>query len=169
MELFRKEHIIEQVADFLKKYPDVLFADQTAMNHLLLGRVRIVDEKWQTLSMCLTPQNVGKPVAIHYAGDIPWTRGKFWTWTLSDASLLWYAMMDEINQVPLGTTLKSKLTLWQRFYKRALANLYKCEFTAKIFNAVLKVTGREAYIRNITLYCKNLGLNSRRAVKWILK
>ena len=169
LELFRKEHIIEQVADFLKKYPDVLFADQTAMNHLLLGRVRIVDEKWQTLSMCLTPQNVGKPVAIHYAGDIPWTRGKFWTWTLSDASLLWYAMMDEINQVPLGTTLKSKLTLWQRFYKRALANLYKCEFTAKIFNAVLKVTGREAYIRNITLYCKNLGLNSRRAVKWILK
>ncbi|WP_195564411.1 glycosyltransferase family 8 protein [Bacteroides xylanisolvens] len=168
LELFRKEHIIEKVDGFLKKYPDVLFADQTAMNHLLLGRVKLVDEKWQTLSMCLTPQNVGNPVAIHYAGDIPWTRSKFWTWALSDAILLWYAMMDEINQVPLGTTLRSKLTLWQRFYKRTLANIYKNKFTAVFFNVVLKVTGRSAYIRNITYYCRNLGLSNKKAVKWAL-
>lgn len=168
LHLFRKENIISQVADFLKRYPDVLFADQTAMNHLLFGRVKLVDERWQTLSMCLTPEKIQEPVAIHYAGDIPWTRGKFWTWTLSDAILLWYAMMDCIEQVPFGTTLASDYTLWQRFYKRLLAYLYKNNYTASVFDKILLKTNRGMYIRFFRQFCPNLRLNFKSATKRVL-
>ena len=166
--LFRKENIIGQVAEFLKKYPDVLFADQTAMNHLLMGRVKIVDERWQTLSMCLTSEKIQKPIAIHYAGDIPWTRGKFWTWTLSDATLLWYAMVDEINQVPNGTTINCYLTFWQSFYKRLLAQIYKNRVMTFIFNYILKVTKRGTYIKQFSLFCPDLKLSFKSARKRVL-
>lgn len=169
LDLFRKENIIGKVAEFLNNYHDVPFADQTAMNHLLLGRVKLVDEKWQTLSMCLTPEKIKRPVAIHYAGDIPWTRGKFWTWTLSDAILLWYAMSDEINQVSNGTTIKSRLSSWQIFYKRTIANIYKYRFTRYIFKLLLIISGRSSYIILFDRFNKDLHLNNRKAIKRALK
>lgn len=163
LEMFRKEHVVEQVADFLQKYPDVLFADQTALNHLLLGRVKLLPEQWQTLSLQLTPEKVNRPCAIHYGGDIPWTRNKFWTWLLSDASMLWYAMMDEIDQVPSDTTLKKHLNCWQRFYKRTLANMLKYHWGKLLISSLLRATGRNSHLININRYTPNLKLSKQKA------
>lgn len=168
LELFRKEHMVEQVANFLQKYPDVLFADQTALNHLLFGRVKLLPQQWQTLSIQLTPDKIKKPCVIHFGGDIPWTRNKFWTCLLSDATLLWYAMMDEINQTPPGTTLKSSLNQWQRSYKRILANIIKYKIGKTILFSLLKMTGRNSHMINIDRYTINLNLNKKKARKRVL-
>lgn len=168
LEMFREEHLVEQVADFLQKYPDVLFADQTALNHLLLGRVKLLPEQWQTLSLQLTPEKVNKPCAIHYGGDIPWARSKFWTWLLSDASMLWYSMMDEIDQVPPDTTLKKYLNCWQRFYKRTLANILKNDLGKSVVSSLLRVTGRNSHLININRYTQNLKLSKQKARHRIL-
>lgn len=169
LELFRKENIIGQVADFLNKYPDVPFADQTAMNHLLKGRWMVLEDKWQTLSMNLSPENIQKPLAIHFAGDGPWTRNKLWTWAMSDACLLWFAMVDYINQVPNGTTIKCYYTCWQRFYKRSLAIIYKNIVTMTLFNALLNITGRKSYINLLNDYCPNLHINRTEAYKRVTR
>lgn len=164
LDKFREEKVPEKIAQFLVQYPDVKFADQTALNYLLRGRVKFVEEKWQTLSVALTREKMSQPVAIHYGGDIPWARGKFWAMPLSDSALLWYAMCDYINGVKLGTTIKSHLSRWQRFYKRALAIIYRHKVTRVMFNRVLKATGRGAYIGNFNKFARDLGLSKRKAI-----
>lgn len=161
LDKFREEGIIGQVAEFLGKYPDVSFADQTALNYLLHDRVKFLPQKWQTLSIALTPENVSHPIAIHYGGDIPWCRDKFWTFPISDSTLLWYAMLDHINGQRPGTSIKSHLTTWQRIYKRALANICRHSATRSLFNIFLKATGRRAYISNFDKFARDLGLSKK--------
>ena len=161
LDKFREEGIIGQVAEFLGKYPDVSFADQTALNYLLHDRVKFLPQKWQTLSIALTPENVSHPIAIHYGGDIPWRRDKFWTFPISDSTLLWYAMLDHINGQRPGTSIKSHLTTWQRIYKRALANICRHSATRSLFNIFLKASGRGAYISNFDKFARDLGLSKK--------
>lgn len=161
LDKFREEGIIGQVAEFLRKYPDVSFADQTALNHLLRNRVKFLPQKWQTLSIALTRENVSHPLAIHYGGDIPWRRDKFWTFPISDSTLLWYAMLDHINGQRPGTSIKSHLTTWQRIYKRALANICRHGASRSLFNILLKATGRRAYISNFDKFARDLGLSKK--------
>ena len=163
---FREENIPTKVAGFLQKHPDVEFADQTALNYLLQGRIKFVPERWQTLSIALTPCHMKAPLAIHYGGDIPWRRDKFWTIPISDSTLLWYAMLDHIEGLRPGTSIKSHLTRWQRFYKRALANIYRHRPSRALFNTFLKATGRGSYIINFNKFARPLGnpsnaINSR--------
>lgn len=161
LDMFRKEDITGKVAEFLCKYPDVKFADQTALNYILRDRITFLPHKWQTLSIALTPEKVRQPLAIHYGGDIPWRRDKFWTFPLSDSTLLWYAMADYINGDRPGTLVKSHLSRWQRLYKRSLANIYRHKITSVLFNTILKATGRSTYISNFNNFAINLRLTKK--------
>lgn len=161
LDKFREENILAQVAKFLQKHPDVEFADQTALNYLLQGRIKFVPERWQTMSIALTPDHMKAPLAIHYGGDIPWRRDKFWTFPISDSTLLWYAMLDHIEGLRPGTSIKSHLTTWQRVYKRALANIYRHSVSRAIFNRVLKATGRASYIINLKKFVIGLGMSKK--------
>lgn len=48
---FRQEQIPLKVSQFLTEYPDVPFADQTALNHILFGRVYFAPRYWQLPSL----------------------------------------------------------------------------------------------------------------------
>lgn len=166
LDKFREENIIEQVSNFLQEYPDVLFADQTALNYILKGRVKFLPEKWQTLSIALTPEKIRQPLAIHYGGDIPWRRDKFWTYPLSDSTLLWYRWLDYINGDNPGTAIKRHLSLWQRLYKRALTNIWRRSLTRGLFCYVLRATGRADYIDNFNKFAINLNLSKHSLLRF---
>lgn len=161
LDKFREEGTVQKLIEFLDCYPDVQFPDQAALNFVLRGRVKLLPEKWQTFSTSLTPQRVKGPLAIHYAGDAPWARGKFWTYPISDSTLLWYAMLDYINGVRPGTSIKSHLSLWQRIYKRSLANIHRYSAARTIFNYLLRVTGRASYISNLDKFAIDLKLSKK--------
>lgn len=161
LDKFREESIPAKVARFLSEHPDVEFADQTALNYLLHGRVTFVDKKWQTLSIELSPDTIRKPLAIHYGGDIPWRRDRFWTIPISDSTLLWYAMMDYINGDRPGTLIRSHLTPWQRFYKRSLANIWKRPIARRLFSSALRLSGRSSYIINFNQFAINLRMSAK--------
>lgn len=143
---FREEGIIAKVAEFINAHKDIQLADQTALYHVLHNRIITLPQKWQTFSSVINKEKLLQPVAIHYAGDTPWRLGRFWPLLLSDGAILWYAMLDYINGAKPGTSIKSHLTVWQRIYKRALANAYHHNITRGLFKFALKSTGRGPYI-----------------------
>lgn len=169
LDKIREEGIIGKISDFLSKYPDVPFADQTALNYILKGRIRFLPQKWQTLSIALNHENIRKPLAIHYGGDIPWRRDKFWTLPISDSTLLWYAMYDYINGDKPDTAIKHHLSVWQRFYKRTLANIYRHSPSRNLFNVLLRTTGRKTYIHNFNKFAIPLGLSQKEILRKIKK
>ncbi len=168
LERFRNEKVIEQIVSFLDKYPDVQFPDQFALNHILRDDVVLLPKKWQVFSTELTQEMLNGPLAIHYAGDAPWNRGKFWIYSISDSTRLWYAMFDHINGVTSGSSIKSHLNLWQRIYKRFLADINRHSITRKAFKLLLRSSGRSSYIKNFNTFAIDLCLTQKKIRKLVL-
>ncbi len=156
---FRQEKIIDQVSEFLCTHPDVILADQSALNHVLINRVQLLPQLWQTYSITLTPENILQPIAIHYAGDIPWNRAKSLTLPISDSTLLWYAMLDYINGVESGSSIKQDLSRWQRIYKYSLNFIYTHSLSMALFSIFLKAIGRGKYSSSFKRLSSKLNLS----------
>lgn len=168
LDKFRTEKIPQKVAEFLIEHPDVPYADQTALNHLLFGRVHFMPRYWQTPSFELTGDTIRKPVAIHFTRDLPWTRRKHWAIPISDSTLLWHAMADYINCDRPGTSLKGYHTLWQRTYKRSLAHVFTYSCIKGLLRFVHKKTRRGTQVLYYSGFAINLHITPK-DIRKILK
>lgn len=85
LDYFRENNIAEKCMDFAKRHPErVRFPDQCALNHVLKGRVLLLDASWNYQSKLInksvwdrrwTQQNLrcSPPNLVHYAGSFkPW-------------------------------------------------------------------------------------------------
>ena len=155
---FRHEKIVDQVFDFIRKFPDVCFADQTALNHILRGRVRLLPQKWQRFTRDVMPEELSKPIVLHYAGEVPWKRGGWWE-LLTDTIWLWHRFNDRIVGAQ-GGSLAIYFKPWQILFRRSLARLLVQAPLRYLFYRICQISGRGGYCAGFDTWVRPLRLNA---------
>ncbi len=85
----REEKIVERCSRFLLEHPDVIAADQSAINYVLSGKIRVLDKKYGMFLTEVPLQAENSLVNIHFAGYAPWRMNLFYE-TLTDIRMLWF-------------------------------------------------------------------------------
>ena len=153
---FREDQITEQAFAFVERHPGLLFADQTAMNHLLYRQVGLLPEPWQTLTLNLKPEALGAPVVLHYANEIPWKRTTRWG-LLSDSVMIWHGFNDRFVLRRPGASLKRFYPLRERILKRLLYKLLLWRLPRALCFWMLAGMRRDDIIASLSPYLHALG------------
>jgi lipopolysaccharide biosynthesis glycosyltransferase len=72
LRLFREERIVEQATQFIEKFPDIQYADQSAFNYVIGDRVVLLPDRFNVFTRALSPETVSAGMVLHFANDIPW-------------------------------------------------------------------------------------------------
>ena len=132
--------LAERTIEFLQRHPDAPFVDQSAVNAVLDGEVRLLDEKWERLSVALKGVKPRRDFVLHYAGDVPWRLDQPSS-VLSDAALLWYRHYARYADITTDEALRKFLSAKKRILGRLYWHLIRRSFTRKAFFALLTLAG----------------------------
>ena len=117
---FRSERLSHKVSDVLLAHPDVPYVDQTALNIVCAGSVKLVSCKWMCFTHELTEELHAKPAVIHHAGEVPW-RFVRRLQQLSDTMLMWHDFNATIRGITRWQSLRKKFSISQIVWHRMLA------------------------------------------------
>lgn len=142
LSLFRQEELARQTIDFILKHPDVGSADQTALNAVLGGRHRLVEQKWQIFARDSPVEDIKPPCALHYAGEPPW-KFSYKSHMLTDVQLLWFRFDASIRGISVWQSLRRhygpvRIVLWRVIFLIVMG----LPPLRAMFNAFLRATGR---------------------------
>lgn len=98
--LWRRDCIASQCSAWLRDHPEAKFYDQSAINRVLKGKVKLVDKQWNRFV-----GESGDAKVLHYAGHLPWKLG-LRSGCLDDAKLHWFRMLASFMRVGLWTALR---------------------------------------------------------------
>ena len=164
LRLMRAEHVIEQVYAVLEQHRDIQSADQTALNYVLSGRIRLVDQRWHLLSIRVSDGPFAPPVVLHYGGEIPWKRKGRWE-LLTDSVMLWHWFNDRFVLCAQSASLKRYYTLRERIFKRALfLCLASAEFR-RFFYWLLHAVNRGGLEGSFETYNRQIDRRSLRGLR----
>lgn len=137
---FRAERCSERVMAFLAEHPDVLFADQSAIN-AVVGDIRILPARWGTFPR----ERQFADAAIHFAGATPWRR-QWWTSLFTEAHFMWFSVYAGlVGGTRTGAVLK--FLGWRDFLRRRLAwRLATSRLLRPPFFALLRLCRRGVYV-----------------------
>lgn len=141
LEIFRKENLDTKTIEFVRRYPDVGSADQTALNAILNGRQRLVNQKWQTFSRDSPIEEIEPPCVIHYAGDPPWKISRK-SRMLTDVQLLWFRFNASAREISLWKSLRQHYSVFEIVVYRLVFFTIMKTVLRSIFNMFMKHTGR---------------------------
>jgi lipopolysaccharide biosynthesis glycosyltransferase len=127
---FREESYMMKVTEFLRVHEDVKFADQTALNAILLHDAKLLDKKWHTLTACAQKNSLLQPTTLHFAGDAPWKISKRED-LLSDTAMLWFHYYAHVIGSSAWKCLRCRLTFTQIIFKRLFFLLFASSKIAK--------------------------------------
>lgn len=117
----RREGTSSQCRNFMSKYPCPRVVDQTVLNYVCRGRLKMLPREWGVFSLCHGIADLGDHGCVHYVTDVPWKRAKI-NKLFSDIILLWYVFAENV----LGMDLKSRYLSWvNRMWRRLVFVLLK--------------------------------------------
>lgn len=106
LDRWREDRIMDRAFDFLRQYPTVECAEQTALNVMLKpAEVRILPVYWGRFVRLMTPQEFTRPVALHFSAEAPWNASRA-TKMLTDAQLLWFKTDAELREISVWKSLR---------------------------------------------------------------
>jgi lipopolysaccharide biosynthesis glycosyltransferase len=146
LEWIRNNQIISKAADFVSRFNNINYAEQTILNFFSIGKVYFVEQNLHLITKIDVLKNIEIPFVFHYAGELPWIK-KTKSQHISDAEVLWYNTRD----VLLGnkeTSNKSYNTKIQYLVKRIQFKISPVLYI--IFNFIKNFTVNDV-IRQIAL------------------
>lgn len=153
---FRKYQVIDAVRIFLKQYPDIGYADQTAMNIILQDKIFCIDQSWQKFTRDVKSIDFQRPIVLHYAGEVPWKRDYRWA-SLTDTVLLWHRFNAMINHTTLYRALRLFFTPSQIIFKRAFFLAYINSFTRRCLYRIFSMTNRHSLYTYFSIWNRKVG------------
>ena len=129
----REETYMARVVEFLRVHNDVKFADQTALNAILLNDAALLDNKWHTLTNCVQKNDLLQPTILHFAGGAPWKLSARQD-LLSDTTMLWFRYYAHIIGSSTWKCLRSQLSPTKILIKRLFFLIFA---SSKIARAML--------------------------------
>lgn len=146
LRMCRAENIVEKVYNFIKTEKDVQFADQTALNVLLYGRVRILPQKWTIISRLVRHEDIKSGCAIHFGGEIPWRKLIGKRATISDPVLLWHKWSAKLLGITTWQSLRMYYPVWTIILRRLVSLSLRVPILGSIMKkAVLLKRGNAVY------------------------
>ena len=146
---FRKNNTAQKAIDFILRHPDVGSPDQTALNAVLDGKQKIIDQCWQRFSRDSPIETLQSPMALHYAGDAPWNISKR-SHMLTDVQLLWFRFNASIRKITLWQSLRLHYTPSEIIAYRILFKLVMYTPPLRyIFNLLMSATGRWGFYERL--------------------
>ena len=118
----RAHRVIERAGVFVAAYPDLRFADQTIMNHLMRGHVCDMPTYLHTISRTEHRGSLDLPRTLHYAGELPWVRTTR-SGTISDMEMIWHHFSDLAIYGKQGASLAQLYPRHQIWLKRFIFKL----------------------------------------------
>ena len=116
---FRERGLAQKAIEFVLSHPDVGSADQTALNAVINGEQKIVEQCWQRFSRDSPVETLVAPMALHYAGDVPWKISKR-SHMLTDVQLLWFKFNASIRGISLWQSLKLHYSVFEIIFNRLM-------------------------------------------------
>ena len=106
LDQWRKDGIQDKAFDFLRRYPTVECAEQTALNVILKPeKVKLMPVCWGRFVRWMTPNEFARPVALHFSAEAPWNASRV-TKMLTDAQLLWFKTDAELRGTSVWCSLR---------------------------------------------------------------
>lgn len=156
LSLFRQERVVERVAEFLRVHPDVQFADQSATNAVLGARTKILESKWQTLSMFLTDAILKKGCAIHFPCESPWAKMKSRSDVLTDPKIMWHIVYAQIMGISLWESLRLRFSIFQIVIRRAMFLMGCSRMMRWLLYVPLWLLGYKGSVYKLMFWCRRL-------------
>lgn len=157
LERLRRTRMAEHIIEFLRNHPGVPFADQTALNAVLGGEVRLIDEKWQRMTVALRGIAPRKDFVLHYAGNPPW-RFDSGTSILTDAFLLWHEYRAKYTGTTRWRSLRSMASAWKLILGRLYWHVVRCPLLRVLFFALLRMMGHGKCCKRMLIRCEKVGV-----------
>ena len=135
----REEGTGAKLIEFFRCHGDVASPDQDALNSVLVGKVRIIEPKWNLLQIFLNDEAVKERPVIHYVSGIPWlprlsvvANGRY---------RLWHSFNDWVLYGGAKHSEASLLPFWIRIVKRIEYGLLRGCWSC-LFGLFLKLVGK---------------------------
>lgn len=146
---FRENDTAQKAIDFALQHPDVGSPDQTSLNAVLTGRHKIIDQQWQRFSRDSPVETLLAPMALHYAGDVPWKISKR-SRMITDVQLLWFRFNASIRKITLWQSLRLHYSAIEIIIYRLLFKLIMGTPPLRWgFNRFLSLTGRWGFYERL--------------------
>lgn len=137
----RKHEIETRCLEFLRKHPDSVSADQSALNFVCKGHIGLLPDGWGDF-LFESLQNAS-PKCIHFAGTTPWNPQRHWTVFCGAHKFfgLWYWVASHVanehglkrRYLPLSQSFLYRLQaslLWPIVALSSIVRLYPRRFEA---------------------------------------
>ena len=143
---FREESYMMKVIEFLRVHEDVKFADQTALNAILLHDAKLLDKNWHTLTACAQENSLLQPTTLHFAGDAPWKISKRED-LLSDTAMLWFRYYAHTRNISTWRCLNQRFSTSQIVFKRLFfLSFASSSFLRQCLFSIFKLLHRQGSI-----------------------
>jgi len=149
----RSEGIVGRIGEFLKKHPDTVMADQTAINAVEQGKIGLLDSKWQRLTISRADGEALMGNVLHFAGEIPWRRG-LWNQMITDTILEWHRINGKIHERSTWWSLRQYFSARSIIGRRFLWWVMRSPLMKSIMRAILYGTHRAHYFEEMGKWAK---------------
>ena len=152
LKLIRERNIIEKTIDFILKYPDVHYPDQTSLNYVVQDSVELLPSYCNYFTLSIDREDVRKPVILHFANDFPWLFAERCDGVPPPYMMWWYQCYAEATGKSVKETLRIfKVSGMEFFLKYGWMLKYKV-FRYPFF-MFLVVCGKRKWIPSFHRYC----------------
>lgn len=156
LNIFRSEHLSQKIIDFIAKYPDIKYPDQTAINNIMFDKIKHVPQTWQRFTREVTQDELQRPIALHYAGEAPWKIG-CWLTGLTDARHYWFVFLAECRQESVWKAYKRYYpNVFVALFRRFLSKWASSALFKYLLWVILAMTGRKYFISEFKTWSRPL-------------
>ncbi len=136
----RNEGLSAKLVEFFRCHQDVASPDQDALNSIFMGKVKIIEPKWNRLQIFLTNDAIREFPVIHYVSGIPWLPN--YSVVANGRYRLWHAFNDLVCHRCGKGSEASLLPLSMRFLKRLEYGLLASRLWSPLFGFALRLIGK---------------------------
>ena len=117
---WREGRVSQSCEMWLREHPETRFYDQSAINRILRGKVKLIGKEWNVYVGELRNSR-RKMKALHFAGHLPWKFGVRRN-RLDATRMLWFRKYAKMRGVSVWTALREFSPIW----KILLSRLVEC-------------------------------------------
>ena len=147
---FRDANLIHEVSNVLISHPDVPYVDQTALNIVCAGSVKLVSRKWMCFTHELTNELHSALAVIHHAGEVPWKFSRI-SQLLSDTMLMWHDFNAQMRGISRWTSLRKYFSVTQIVWHRLLSLVMRCVGVRFLVKVLCHIGGHDGAYKYLYL------------------
>ena len=152
LRMFREQNIIQKTVEFILKYPDVRYPDQTSLNFVVQDSVELLPANYNYFTLSINRDDIKKPVILHFANDFPWLFSERSIGVPPPYMLWWYQCYAEATESGVDSVLRQFHVFRMKFFLR-FGKYLRYRSIRWPFYLILTVLGKRNWFSSLSRYC----------------